>query len=192
MAYRPHFMLAVLSLFAMTACQGGSGLSGSNPIPSSVSPATNSSSSSLSPLSLLKAAPQGIRTYVHLPLRNVADLTRLIQEQSSKDSPMFHRFLTVAQFRDAYGPESRALESVARTLKADGFKTTITSQGVIADAPRAVVERTFRLHLRARPKSSRLQGVLPMEADRAPTVPPELAAVHAQIAAYAPIPSGAS
>lgn len=188
MASRPGFLLAVFSLFALAACQGGSGLSGSNPIPTSVSPATNSSSSFSSDLSLLKAAPQGIRTYVHLPLRNVSDLRRLIQEQSSKNSPMYHRFLTVAQFRAQYGPTSSALESAARTLKADGFKTTITSQGIIADAPRAVVERTFHLHLRARPKSSNLPAVSLIEADRAPTAPRELSALHAEIAAYAPVP----
>jgi subtilase family serine protease len=101
---------------------------------------------------------------------------------------MYHRFLTVAQFRAEYGPKQSDLESVAHFLKGDGFKTVITSQGVVADAPQAVVERTFHLHLRARPKSSQLAGIEPMEADRAPTVPSALSALHAQIAAYAPVP----
>ncbi|MBV8374927.1 MAG: S8/S53 family peptidase [Candidatus Eremiobacteraeota bacterium] len=180
-------MLALSLLFALAACQGASGgLSAGNALPPTGSPSTRGGETRAQEFSLLRDAPRGIRTYVHLPLRNSAQLDRLIQEQSSKDSPMFHHFLTVAQFRAAYGPRLTDLQRTAQLLEAEGFKTTITSQGVIADAPAATVERVFRIHLR-RTKSALLRGPGSLLADRAPMIPRGLASVGAQVAALAPI-----
>lgn len=185
MANRSRSVLSAVSLFALAACQGGvSGFNGSNALPSVGSAPTKSSDS----FSVLRDAPKGVRTYVHLPLRNSAQLDRLIREQSSKDSPMFHHFLSVAQFRETYGPRLADLQKTAQTLQSYGFKTTITSQAVIADAPQATVERVFHLHLRPRAKSALFRGVPSLEADRAPTIPPALAQAHAEVAAFAPVP----
>ncbi|MBV8153430.1 MAG: S8 family serine peptidase [Candidatus Eremiobacteraeota bacterium] len=170
----------------MTGCQAGGGLSGANVLPSSNAPASNER---IAPsFSTLRAAPQGVRTYVHLPLRNRTELERLVAQQSDRKSPLYHHFLTVAQFRAQYGPASADLEAAARALRRDGFKTTVTSQGVVADAPRQTVENVFRLHLRERSNASGLHGIVPLASDRAPTLPAELARVHAQVAAFAPVP----
>jgi kumamolisin len=185
MTDRSRFVFALSSLFALAACQGGAGgLSGGNVLPTGGSPSSKSAATAQR-FTLLSEAPRGIRTYVHLPLRNGDQLDRLIREQSSKNSPMFHHFLTVAQFRAAYGPRTTDLQRTAQALTADGFKTTVTSQGVVADAPQATVERVFRVHLR-HTKSAMLTG-FPLVADRAPTVPSALTRVGAQVAAYAPI-----
>lgn len=189
MVKRSHAASALVLAFAMAGCQGGSGLSGANALPPSNTPTTASSDAvAVAPArTLLKAAPRGVRTYVFLPLRNRKELEELVREQSSKDSPMYHRFLNVAQFRAKYGPTASDLQTAARALQSKGFTTTITSQGVVADAPRATVERVFALHLKPR-ADARGFRVAPLVADRFPTVPAELKKVHAQIAAFAPVP----
>ncbi len=189
MALRSRSVFALVSVAALAACQGGgTGFNGPSGLPSVNSAATMGNSNPLRTSDLLSSAPHGARTYVHLPLRNSAQLDRLIQEQSTKNSPMFHRFLTVAQFREQYGPTAADLQKAAGVLRADGFKTTITSQGVIADAPQAVVERAFHVRLQMRPKSARLAGTPSLVADRAPTIPAALSSIRAEVAAFAPLP----
>ena len=153
MATRSRSVLALVCLIALAACQaGGTGMSGSNAVPSVGSPLSSSVSSSSQTQPILKAAPHGVRTYVHLPLRNSAELDRLIQEQSTKNSPMFHRFLT------------GSIPSVVRAecgRPANGRRSA-SSRRIQNDdnVPRrhcrrfaAVVERTFHVQLRMRPKS---------------------------------------
>ncbi len=189
MATRSRSVLALVCLIALAACQGGgTGMSGSNAVPSVGSPLSSSVSSSSQTQPILKAAPRGVRTYVHLPLRNGSELDRLIRQESSKNSPMFHKFITPAQFRASYGPRASDLQSAAEALQKGGFKTTITSQGVIADAPQPTVERFFRLHLRTHPRSQAVRALPMLAADHAPTLPAILSKLHAQVAAFAPVP----
>jgi subtilase family serine protease len=190
MAFRLRSVLAVAALVGLAACQAG----GTGPTGSSILPAANSpvASAALPPQSaaVLKSAPQGIRTYVHLPLRSSSELDKLIKQQSTKDSPEFHHFLTPAQFRATYGPTAADLQGAAAALNHNGFKTTITSQGIIADAPRSTVERTFGIHLRPmRPRRGTAleRGIPALAADRVPTLPAALLKVHAQVAAFAPV-----
>lgn len=190
MLKRSHLASALVLAFAVTGCQGGSGMNGTGAIPQTNSPTTSSDEAAIKtapPRTLLREAPRGVRTYVFLPLRNRADLEELVKEQSSKDSPMYHRFLTVAQFREKYGPKASDLQAAARMLQSKGFTTTITSQGVVADAPRPTVERVFGLHLKSRPNVQG-QRVSPLIADRLPNVPTELKRLHANVAAFAPVP----
>jgi subtilase family serine protease len=142
---------------------------------------------------LLQTAPQGVRTYIHLPLRNSDQLDNLIREQSTQGSPLYHHWLTPAQFRASYGPTAQSLDSVATYLSGQGFKTTITSQGVVADAPEATVERAFSIHLANRLSPLATRGIAPpLAADRAPTLPAQLAALGAHVAAFAPLPPAQS
>lgn len=175
--------LAIAALIALAACQGGGG---SSSLPTTnEAPAGDTGAALVQPEAVARTAPAGVRTYVHLPLRNGGELDSLIQQQSSKDSPMYHHWLTPAQFRSAYGPRAADLTSAAATMQSLGFKTTITSQGIIADAPRATVERTFGVHLGARVQSSNRVNVSTLAADRAPTLPSALAKMNANVAAFA-------
>jgi subtilase family serine protease len=178
MLNRPYSAYALVLTLAVAGCQGG-GLSGANAIPSSSTVAPS--------LSVMRTAPRGVRIYVHLPLRNSRELERLVAQQSDKRSPLYHHFLTVAQFREGYGPTSADLQTAARALQRNGFKTTVTSQGVLADASRDTVERIFHLHLRERSNVRGLK-IAPLTADRAPVMPRELVRVHAQVAAFTPVP----
>ncbi len=137
------------------------------------------------------AAPQGVRLYVHLPLRNSAELDQLIAQQSDKKSPLYHHWLTPAQFRAQYAPASTDLQTAANALNAQGFHTMITTQGVVADAPQATVEKTFGVHLSRRTASlTRGKNATPMLlADKAPMLPQPLKSVNAQVAAFAPLPA---
>ncbi len=138
-----------------------------------------------------QAAPQGVRIYVHLPLRNSNELDQLIAQQSDKKSPLYHHFLTPAQFRATYGPTANDLRTVATTLNAQGFHTAITTQGVVADAPQATVEKAFGVHLTRRAATmARGSTATPMlRADKAPVLPSSLKTVNAQVAAFAPLPA---
>jgi subtilase family serine protease len=189
MAIRASFGFAAAAMFALAACGGGTS---SNSIPAALQPTqTNMGNSAPGQTYAYPAtAPAGVRIYVHLPLRNSAQLDTLISQQSSKDSPQYHQWLTPAQFRASYGPTASTLAGVAATLNAAGFSTAITSQGIVADAPQATVERVFNVHLSNRRATlSRGTPVTLLQADKAPTVPAALASAGAQIAAFAPLPA---
>ncbi len=134
--------------------------------------------------SVPRSRPNGVRINVRLPLRNSDDLDRLIDQQNTKGSPFYHHWLTPAQFRAAYGPRFEDLKTVAAALQGAGFNTTFTSQGVIADAPQATVERTFNVHLQR--VSSPTHGKVPtLAVDRVPTMPTPLQRLGAHLAGLA-------
>ncbi|HEX8828686.1 MAG TPA: protease pro-enzyme activation domain-containing protein, partial [Xanthobacteraceae bacterium] len=190
MAIRAPFGLAAAAFFALSACGGGGGgNSGSMPsvaAPTAISGMPDTQQSYAYP----NTTPAGVRIYVHLPLRNSAQLDQLIQAQSTQNSPQYHQWLTPAQFRAQFGPAPSDLQTVASTLGGQGFTTYITSQGVVADAPQATVERVFGIRLARRTSVlSRGSSVALLQANRAPTLPAALTAVHAQVAAFAPLPA---
>lgn len=191
MAIRASLGFAAAAIFALSACGGGG--TSSNSIPMAGQPPdqmnqTNGAAVTQS-YAFPNTAPAGVRIYVHVPLRNSTQLDQLISQQSTKDSPQYHQWLTTAQFRASYGPTAGSLASVASALSAQGFKTAITSQGVVADAPQATVERVFNVHLTNRSAAlSRGAPVTLLQADKAPTVPAALASAGAQVAAFAPLP----
>jgi subtilase family serine protease len=129
--------------------------------------------------------------YLHLPLRNRSELEHLVAQQSDKHSPMYHHWLTLAQFRATYGPAPSDLRKAATTLAALGFRTTVTSQGVIADGPQSAVEKTFNIHLSPHVAMSSKRGVPAtpqLVADRAPQLPAALKSINAQVGAFSPLP----
>jgi len=180
MAIRAPLGLAAAAILVLSACGGG----GNSPsIPKAIPQVAYAAYPS--------GAPAGVRIYVHLPLRNSAALDQLIAQQSTKDSSLYHQWLTPAQFREQYGPSAKDLQTVALSLSAQGFKTAITSQGVVADAPQAVVERVFDIKLSRRTFAATRgsNAVTLLQASKAPTIPAALAAVNAQVAAFAPLPA---
>jgi len=190
MTIRASFGLAAAAFLMLSACGGGGSSSNSLPMAISQNNPANAAGTATQTYAFPNTAPAGVRIYVHVPLRNSTELDQLISQQSTKDSPQYHQWLTPAQFRAQYGPTASTLQTVATALNAQGFKTAITSQGVVADAPQATVERVFSVHLSTRSAAlSRGTPVTLLQADRAPTIPSALAAVGAQVAAFAPLPS---
>lgn len=127
--------------------------------------------------SVPQAAARGVLVTVHLPLRNTDELDSLIQRQTDRSSSDYHRFLTPQQFRERYGPTSADLSSTAAALRAQGFETHVTSQGVFAAAPQATVERTFNVHLR----QTLSNGRSALSADRSVSMPAALSKVGATV-----------
>ena len=191
MAIRASFGLAAAAFFMLSACGGGGNSSNSIPTAGMTQGnLVNSPAATTQSYAYPNSAPAGVRIYVHLPLRNSTELDQLISQQSTKDSPQYHQFLTPAQFRAQYGPTASSLATVAGALTAQGFKTAITSQGIVADAPQATVERVFNVHLTNKSAAlSRGTPVTLLQADKAPTIPAALASVGAQVAAFAPLPA---
>ena len=124
-----------------------------------------------------QTAPRGIRVSVHLPLRNSAQLDTLLQSQSDKNSPEYHHFLTPDQFRSAYGPSNADMAAAAASLTSLGFTTHVTSQSIIADAPQAIVERSFGVRM----TQSLVRGKSTLSIDKAPTLPAALTKAGATV-----------
>lgn len=190
MNHRSPRELAILVILALAACQGGG--SGSSPVPSAVNQdnaegmSTASVAGGLSSQSFTvpETAQNHVGTFVHLPLRNSAELDALIQNQSSEGGPLYHHWLTPEQFRATYGPTLNDLQTAAAALQGYGFHTTITSQGVFADAPQAVVERAFGTHLQMHSQTISGSAVTQLVADRAPTVPAALVRLNAAVISF--------
>ncbi len=193
MAFRIGAAASAVAVLALSACGGG----GSSAIPTTSNLSPQGLPNTIAPVdnamygAFPKTAAQGVRVYVHLPLRNSNELDQLISQQSDKKSPLYHHWLTPAQFRAQYGPTANDLRTAATALNAEGFHTIITTQGVVADAPQATVEKAFGVHLARRMASfARGTSATPMLlADKAPAMPAALKNVNAQVAAFAPLPA---
>jgi subtilase family serine protease len=85
-----------------------------------------------------------------LPLRNEAELESLVSNQGNPKSPLFHHFLSPAQFRAAYGPSAAQLQAAAGAMRAAGFTVTgSSSQGIKVHGSAAAVTSTFGVHVGA-------------------------------------------
>lgn len=181
MTHRLGAVLAVSSLLVLAACQGGN--NATNPNPPTGTTGNSPMAVSQAPgdyASVPQNAPNGVRLFIHVPLRNEAQLEQLVQQQSTEGSPEYHRWLTPQQFRESYGPRIEDLRNAALALRSAGFTAQITSQGIFADAPQAVVEKTFGVHLRS--QAPMTPGAAPaLVVDRAPILPAALANVKAEV-----------
>lgn len=173
--------LAAIALIAplVTACGGGGG---SRVVPSVPSDNSTSPQSAGSIATAPVPPATGVRTIVHLPLRNSVELEALVAQQGDKNSPEYRRFITPQQFAARYAPTTADLQSAAATLKSMGFTTHVGTQSVIADAPQSTVERAFNVHLR----TTMSHGRSGMAADRSVTLPQSLARLNPTVAIAPP------
>ncbi len=93
-------------------------------------------------------ATQSIDFSVHLPLQNSAQLDQLIRLQANKNSPMYHHFLTVDQFRAAYAPSTASIKAVEAALVAKGLSvTSVESQLIHVRGRAATINSAFSTQL---------------------------------------------
>jgi subtilase family serine protease len=78
------------------------------------------------------AANDSVDFSLHLPLQNVDELDGLIENQSTSQSPLFHHFLTPAQFRARYGPDPARVRALVGALNTAGLQAAQTSTQVIS------------------------------------------------------------
>jgi xanthomonalisin len=67
---------------------------------------------------------QRLRLALQLPLRNQAQLTQLLRDLYDPASPQFHRYLSVAEFTDRFGPTQDDYNAVAAWATANGLTIT--------------------------------------------------------------------
>lgn len=86
---------------------------------------------------------------VALPLRNEAELTRLLDNLQDPASPQFRKFISNAEFVQRFAPTMASRLAVARELQRAGFRVTIADQAVMAGGTQTQVERYFRTSFQA-------------------------------------------
>jgi len=166
--------LTLLALLPFIAACGGGGSSAVAPaVPKSpsgpVAPAPNAM--------LLSTPARGVLVTVSFPLRDDAGLDTLINAQSDRSSPLYHHFITPQQFRESYGPDQTAVDTVDSYLRAQGFTTQRTSLGLIADGPQSTVESAFHIRMH----HVQTKGREAMSVSATPTLPGALAKVGASV-----------
>ena len=175
--------LAALALLLVSACGGGSHAvppMAKQPAPGAPAPALATSALTFG---VPMTAQSGVRFIVHLPLRNSGELDTLIANQSTKNSPLYHHYLTPDQFRAQYGPTESDLRAAAASLQNAGMRVNFTSQGVGATGSLAAVQRYFNTTLR-QVQSSR-GGAMMLQSTTALRVPQELQKLGAIVSPFA-------
>src|ERR1700753_1244482 len=89
---------------------------------------------------------QTMRLSIALPVRNQQQLTQLLSPQSDPKSPQYHKWLSVAEFIEQFGPTADDYEKVASFAEANGLEVTgrasnrmvIDVQGTVDNVSRAL------------------------------------------------------
>src|SRR5262249_51497934 len=71
---------------------------------------------------------QIMRLTLVLPLRNQGELDNFLQELYDPSSPSYHRFLTVEEFTERFGPTQEDYDEVIRFAEASGLNVVATSR----------------------------------------------------------------
>ena len=70
---------------------------------------------------------QRLKLEIQLPLRNQAELTRLLRDLYDPRSPNFHKYLSVSAFTERFGPAAADYRKVVAWAKDKGFSVTATT-----------------------------------------------------------------
>jgi hypothetical protein len=91
-----------------------------------------------------------MRLTLALPLRNQTELESFVQAVSDRSSPSYHRFLTVEQFTERFGPGQEDYNAVVNFALANGFTVVGTSRNrlnVDVEGPVSKIESAFHLRM---------------------------------------------
>src|SRR5208282_2288499 len=96
-------------------------------------------------------ATKSLQLAIGLPLRNGAALDVLLQQLYDPGSPNYHKFLTLEQFTEQFGPTERDYEKVKHFARANGLTVTGTyGNRLLLDVtgPASAIENAFHITLR--------------------------------------------
>jgi len=113
---------------------------------------------------------------VSLQLRNKAQLDNFVKELYTPGSPVYHKFVTPAQFAAQYSPTQAQVDAVTAHLSKAGFKNISVSSNrllVSADGTAATIKQAFNTSL----KRFTHEGRDVFANETAAQVPPELGAI---------------
>jgi subtilase family serine protease len=105
--------------------------------------------SKLQPLGRMDTS-QRLNLAISLPLRNQTNLASFLDQLYDPTSPNWHRFLTVEQFTEQFGPTTNDFELVANFAKKSGFTITgkPTNRMLLqVNATVGQIESAFNIHL---------------------------------------------
>ena len=92
---------------------------------------------------------QRLNLAIQLPLRNQAELTRLLRDLYDPKSPNFHKYLSVSGFTERFGPTAGDYNAVVAWAKANGLTVTATTPNRRLVAVEGSVDTVNRaLHVR--------------------------------------------
>jgi subtilase family serine protease len=136
-------------------------------------------STGVSPLIGHLANTQRLSLAISLPLRNQAELDNLLQQLYDPKSPNYHKYLSVQEFTERFGPTEADYAAVLQYSKAQGLDIIDTpANRMILDveASAANIENAFHitLNLYQHPAESRTFYA----PDREPTVDLEIPLLH--------------
>ncbi len=97
------------------------------------------------------APTQQMQFNLGLPLRQQAELAKLLRELSDPSSPNYRKFLTPEQFTEQFGPTAADYQAVQAYARANGFTVTATHPNrvlISVSASVADVEKAFHVTLR--------------------------------------------
>jgi subtilase family serine protease len=95
-------------------------------------------------------AKQSMRLNIALPLRNEFELDELLKQIYDPHSPSYHKFLSVEEFTERFGPSQEDYDAVISFAKANGLIVTGTATNrMIVDVigPVANIERAFHVNM---------------------------------------------
>jgi subtilase family serine protease len=91
---------------------------------------------------------QPLQIALHLPLRNQAELTRLLHDLYDPTSPSYHKYLSVAAFTARFGPTEQDYDTVVDWAEAHGLTVTATTPNrrlVAVEGSVKTVNRVFHV-----------------------------------------------
>ncbi len=95
-------------------------------------------------------ASQSLQLNITLPLRNEAQLDKLLEQIYNPQSPMYHQFLSVEDFTERFGPSQEDYETVISFAEKNGLAVTGTSPNrlVVNVEGRVVdIEKAFHVNM---------------------------------------------
>jgi subtilase family serine protease len=96
-------------------------------------------------------AQQTLRLAIHLPLRNQAKLSRLLQDLYDPKSRAFHKYLSAAEFTERFGATARDYDSVVAWAQSHGLTVRATTPNrrlVVVEGSVKTVNRAFHVTMK--------------------------------------------
>lgn len=142
-----------------------------------------SSTGALAQSVTVAAASQPVEFDLILPLQNVPALQSLLAQQQAPNSPLYHHWLTPAQFGARFGANAAVKHQVSALLQANGFQTTIQSRSIHVTGSAASVNSLFNTALAV---GTTLGGKQRLVATKALTLPAPLSSAGVLVSAFSP------
>src|SRR5258708_12810605 len=83
---------------------------------------------------------QRLKLAIQLPLRNQAELTRLLHDLYDPKSPNFHKYMSVSGFTERFGATAGDYHTVVAWAKSNGLTVTATTANPPLVAPHSPVD----------------------------------------------------